>query len=333
MIKYGGGCGHRGWGGPQRRTPGTILLLVILTATQVRAQGSVTKGVDSLGMSPAQTDTAGKKASRPQEDPRKKPTDAKRPDGSQQGDNKPPDTPQTPDKHPPAVIPSVPSVTDTAAISEPGWIEADLVGFKNLNRDRSFGTPALLKMTTRNPRLEVRLATDGYLRQGDRTDGVGDTYFALQYLYKPQAKAGFDLAGRLTTKLPTGRRELGGTQKLDFSGLLLASRDFTKWQLHGDFNLGLSSLTRADAPGVDYQMLAAASLAAPIPGGRWQIFDELVYSSPIQGQRYRATTMCGCAFAQHRYEVYSAAMQWQLHGDAATFQVLFSGSFFLGKMF
>jgi hypothetical protein len=238
-----------------------------------------------------------------------------------------------PDSHPPAVVPSAPSITDTATLGAPGWIECDLTGFKNVNLDRTFGTPTLLKLTSGNRRLQYRLATDGYLRQGNRTDGVGDTYVALQYLFKPQEKAGFDVSGRMTAKLPTGRRELGGTQKLDFNALLLASRDFTKWEFHGDFNLGLSSLTRADAPGVDYQVLAAASTTTPIRGGRWQYSNELVYFAPVQGQRYRVTTMQGFSFAQHRYEVYSAAVQWQLHGDGPTFQLLLSGSFFVGKLF
>ncbi len=266
-----------------------------------------------------------------------KPADVKQGDGKttdpKQADGKAGDGKQEPDNHPPSVTPSAPSITDTATLSAPGWIEADITGFKNLNRDRSFGTPSLLKLTAGNRRLQYRLATDGYIRQGDHTDGVGDTYFALQYLYKPQEKAGFDIAGRINTKIPTGRRELGGTQKFDVGALLLASRDFTKWQFHGDFNIGLSSLTRSGVPGVDYQVLLAASTTTPIRGGRWQYSNELVYFAPIQGQQYRVTTMHGFAFAQHRYEVYSAAVQWQLHGDAATVQVLLSGSFFPGKLF
>lgn len=262
----------------------------------------------------------------------KRPNDTKSATDGKPGDAKQASSDQ-PDSSPPSVTPSAPSITDTATLSAPGWIECDFTAFKNLNLDRSFGTPTLLKLTSGNRRLQYRLSTDGYIRQGDGTDGVGDTYFALQYLYKPQEKAGFDVAGRLTAKLPTGRRELGGTQKFDFNGLLLASRDFTKWGFHGDFNVGLSSLTRVDAPGADYQLLLAASTTVPIKGGRWQYSNELVYFSPIQGQRYRVTTMHGFAFAQHRYEVYTAALQWQLHGDSAAFQVLFSGSFFLGKLF
>jgi hypothetical protein len=312
-----------------RRT-GTLVALCVLTATQVSAQETSGKSGDPP---PKQSDAEKKKGNKAQDAQAKNPADAKNPDVAKQGDVKGPDTPLEADNHPPSVTPSAPSITDTATLSAPGWIEADLTAFKDLNRDRIFGTPSLLKLTSTNRRLQYRLATDGYIQQGDSRDGVGDTYFALQYLYKPQEKAGFDLAGRVTAKIPTGNRNLGGTQKFDFSGLLLASRDFTKWQFHGDFNVGFSSLTRADAGGADYQFLAAASTTTPIKGGRWQYSNELVYFSPIQGQRYRVTTMHGFAFAQHRYEVYNASVQWQLHGDGATFQVLFSGSFFLGKLF
>ncbi|MCW3051009.1 MAG: hypothetical protein JWN14_179, partial [Chthonomonadales bacterium] len=120
MIKYRGVCWKRGWTGPNRRTSGMILLLVGLAATQGRAQGSATRSVDSLGMSPAEIDAAGKNVSKTQENLTKKPTAVKKPEEAKQGDSKPSD------RHPPALIPSVPSVTDTAAISDPGWIEADL---------------------------------------------------------------------------------------------------------------------------------------------------------------------------------------------------------------
>lgn len=309
-----------------------VVLLGGFGATPSGAQGVVVKNADLPATKQAESD-AGKK---PQKSPvvqAPKPAEANKPDAAKTGDTRPPDKPQEPDNHPPSVTPSAPSITDTATLSAPGWIEFDLTGFKNLNRDRSIGTPSLLKLTSGNRRLQYRIATDGFIRQGDHTDGVGDTYLALQYLYKPQEKAGFDLAGRLTAKVPTGRRELGGTQKFDVGALLLASRDFTKWQFHGDFNVGFSSLTRADAPGTDYQVLLAASTTTPLRGGRWQYFNELVYFSPVQGQRYRVTTMQGFTFAQHRYEVYSAAMQWQLHGDASAFQVLLSASFFAGKLF
>jgi hypothetical protein len=237
------------------------------------------------------------------------------------------------DHGPPGVTGGTPTITDTATLSPPGWIECDPGSLKNLDRDRILGTPVLFKMTSGNRRLQYRLATDGYIRDGNKADGFGDTYAGLHYLLASQEKVGYDVAGRFTVKIPTSRPALGGTNKFDFNGLLLASRDFTKWGFHGDFNAGLASLSRPGAPGTDTQYLLAASTTSPIRGGRWQYTNELVYLSPIAGQSGRLTTMHGFAYAVHRYEVYSAALQWQLHGDGATLQVLVAGSFFIGKLF
>ncbi len=237
------------------------------------------------------------------------------------------------DHSPPAVTGGTPTITDTASLSPPGWIEVDPGSLKNLDRDRILGTPVLFKLTSGNRRLQYRIATDGYIREANGADGVGDTYLGLHYLLAAQERTGFDVAGRFTLKVPTSRPALGGTNKFDYTGLFLASRDFTKWGFHGDFNVGLASLSRPSAPGTDTQYLLAASTTSPIRGGRWQYTNELVYLSPIVGQSARLTTMHGFAYAVHRYEVYSAALQWQMHGDGATLQVLFAGSFFLGKVF
>ncbi len=237
------------------------------------------------------------------------------------------------DKSPPALNPGRPTITDPAALTAPGWLETELGIQQDLNRDRIFGTPLLFKLTDRNHRLQYRLASDGYLRLGDRTDGIGDTYAALHYLLTPMTKSGFDVAARFTLKFPTARRPLGGTQKFDPGLLLIASRDFTKWGLHGDFNFGLSSLSRTALRGTDTSMLLTASLTVPIRGGRWAYTNELVYTSPILGQRASVTTMHGFTYAVHRYEVYDVALQWGLHGDGASFQILFGRTFFLGKLF
>ena len=95
-------------------------------------------------------------------------------------------------------------------------------------------------------------------------------------------------------------------------------------------------MRRSDAcrnSGTDSQLLLTASFTFPIKGGRWQYTNELVYASPIQGVRSSVTTMHGLTYAVHRYDVYDVAVQWQLHGDGANFQVLFGKTFFLGKLF
>ena len=238
-----------------------------------------------------------------------------------------------PDNAPPAVVPSVPTITDTAQLTPPGWLECDFGPFKNLDRDRLLGTPLLLKLTARNRRLEYRVATDGYLRQGDGTDGAGDSYLGGQYLFAAQERAGFDLAARLTLKIPTQPTTLSGTGKVDYNLLFLASRDFTKWQFHGDFNLGISSLSRQNGPGVDHQLFLSAATNTPLPGGLWTYMNEATYTTGMAGTKARVTTMQAISYNVHRYEVYSLGLQWQPYGDGATFQVVFGASFFLSKVF
>ena len=233
----------------------------------------------------------------------------------------------------PAVNPSIPTLTDSAALTPPGWLEADFAPYKNLDRDRMFGTPLLLKLTSKNLRLQYRLATDGYLRFAGGSDGVGDTYFAAQYLFKTQPRAGFDVSGRLTVKVPTQPTALSGTGKFDYNALFLFSRDFTKWQFHGDFNVGLSSLSRQGGPGNDQQFFLSAATNTPIRGGRWVYQNELTYTSGVSGGAPRVTTMQAFSHAAHQYEVYSAGLQWQLQGDGATVQFLFGAAFFAGRLF
>ena len=238
-----------------------------------------------------------------------------------------------PDHVPPAVVPSIPTITDTAQLTAPGWLECDFSPLKNLDRDRLLSTPLLLKLTARNRRLQFRAATDGYLRQGDGTDGLGDSYLGGQYLFATQERTGFDLATRLTLKMPTQPAALSGTGKVDYNLLFLASRDFTKWQFHGDFNLGVSSLSRQNGPGVDQQLFVSASTNTPLRGDLWTYMNEATYTTGISGTKARVTTMQAISYNVHRYEVYSLGLQWQPYGDGATFQVVFGASFFLSKVF
>jgi hypothetical protein len=235
------------------------------------------------------------------------------------------------DTGPPAVNPGRPTVTDPAALTAPGWLETELGGLKDLDRDRTFSTPFVLKLTSRNNRLQYRLGADGLIFPGQGANGFGDTNAGLQYLFASQSKAKFDLAGRIAVKLPTAPDFLG-TRKVDYNVLFLASRDFSP-SVHGDFNLGLSNLSRQGAPGTDNQFLATASFTLPIKGGRWQYTNEIVYASPIEGQKSLVTTMHGFTYAVHRYDVYDIAVQWQLHGDGANLQLLFGKTFFLGHLF
>jgi hypothetical protein len=236
------------------------------------------------------------------------------------------------DSHPPAVSGGTPTVTDAAELSAPGWEEWDPGALKDLDRDSLLGTPFTFKYTTLNNRLQYLLGSDGFIEDNAHTRGIGDTFPGVHYLFLPQEKYGFDVAGKFILKVPTARASLGGTSRFDYAGYLLASRDLTKWGLHGDFNAGLSVLSRAGNPGYDNQGLLSASTTCPIPGGRWQYTNELAYFSAMPEQDYKLTTMHGVSYVAHRFATYSAALQIAIHGDLARYQLLFAASFNLGRL-
>jgi hypothetical protein len=238
---------------------------------------------------------------------------------------KPPD-PTPPDTHPPAVSGGTPTVTDQATLSAPGWVEFDPGVLKDLQHDALIGTPFTLKYTTLNNHLQYLLGSDGIVFPNSHISGIGDTYPGIHYQFLSEEKSGFDVAAKAILKVPTAPATIG-TQRPDYSAYLLASRDFTKWGFHGDFNLGVSELSRSGMPGYDRQALLSASTTTPLKGGRWQYTNELVYFSGIEGQDYHLTTMHGFSYAAHRYETYSAALQIGLHGDIPHYQILFAASF------
>jgi hypothetical protein len=229
------------------------------------------------------------------------------------------------DTHPPAVSGGTPTITDAAEVSAPGWLEFDPLVLKDIDFDHNSGTPFSFKYTTYNNRLQYLLASDGVVWLGNTT-GVGDTYPGIHYRFLDEQKSGFDVAAKAILKVPTASEAVGGTGKFDYSGYLLASRDFTKWGFHGDFNAGLSELSRVGQSYVQ-QVLLSGSTTSPIQGGRWQYTNELVYFSGTPGNPYRLTGMNGFSYAVHRYETYSVGLQNAFHGDIAHWQLLFTGSF------
>lgn len=237
-----------------------------------------------------------------------------------------------PDTHPPAVSGGTPTVTDAAEMSAPGWFEFDPGALKDLARDSLFGTPFTVKFTAVNNRVQYLVGSDGFIERDSHTRGIGDTYPGVHYLFLTQDTAGFDVAGKLLAKVPTAKVDTGGTGKYDVSGYVLASRDFTKWGFHGDFNAGIASLSRQDDPGYDTQYMCSGSTTSPFQGGRWQYTNELVYFSPIAGQEYQLTMMHGVSYAAHRYATYSAAIQVAFHGDIPRYQLLLAASFNLGHL-
>jgi hypothetical protein len=236
-----------------------------------------------------------------------------------------------PDTHPPAVSGGTPTITDQATLSAPGWVEFDPGVLKDLDRTSFLGTPLTLKYTTTNNHLQYLLASDGFVFLNDSTFGLGDTYPGVHYQFLTEEKHGCDVAGKFILKVPTAPTTIG-TGRPDYSAFALASRDFTKWGFHGDFNAGISELSRTGNPGYDRQAMVSASTTTPLKGGRWQYTNELVYFSGIEDQTFQLTTMHGFSYAAHRFATYSAAVQVGFHGDVPRYQLLFAASFNLFKL-
>ncbi|MDE2126881.1 MAG: hypothetical protein KGJ62_09855 [Armatimonadetes bacterium] len=238
---------------------------------------------------------------------------------------------------PPAVNPGRPTVTDPASLTAPGWLETEFGGQDNWDRGELWSTPVVFKLTMKNQRVEYRLSSDGLLIVPHGADAIGNTYLAGEYLFRDQQHFGWDLTARYTLTLPTAPSGFG-SRKVDHAILLLASRDFAHSHhgdvtAHVDLNMGVADLARQSAGGRDTELLGTASFTFPLPGGRWQYTNELVYQSPIAGQRSQVTTMHGVSYAVHAWDVYDVALQWQLHGDGPVWQLLFGRTFFLGRLF
>lgn len=230
----------------------------------------------------------------------------------------------------PSVNPGRPTVADPAALTAPNWIEVEFGIQRTLDPDAVLGSPLLLKFTTLNERLQYRVAFDGYLDVPGTDRGFGDSYFAMQYLIAKQGKSGYDVSVRGQVKFPTANSNLG-TGARDYSGLLLASKDYSN-VLHADFNLGVTALSRSGVPGYDNQLMAAASFSFPNPRSRWGYTNEIVYYSPTPGSEAAVTTLHGFTYAVNGHDVYDIGVQLGLQGDVPKWQLVFGRSWMLGHV-
>jgi hypothetical protein len=237
----------------------------------------------------------------------------------------------------PAVNAGRPTLTDTASLTAPGWLETEWGLQRDLRGDLAFSTPLVLKLTMANKRLEYRLGTDAYVwvrdGEGGSIDGFGDMYLAAQYLLTRQSGGMWDTAARLTLKAPTASARRGiGSGRLDYGLLIAASRDLTP-ALHTDLNLAYTTAGRQGAAGTDALVFVSASLTMPIPHSRWQYSNEIAWQTAAQGSGRQVTTMHGVSYAVRPWDVWDVAINFGLTSAAPRYQVLFDRTFFLGRLF
>lgn len=239
-------------------------------------------------------------------------------------------------KNVPAVNPGRPTLTDPASLTVPGYLEVETGVTRILRYNEQLFTPIQFKLTSKNNRLQYRLENDGYNYQrvpGGHIDGLGDTNVGLHYLLTRQSTKQWDTAIRGTVKVPTASGSRGvGSGKTDYNLLLLASRDLTP-SFHVDANLGYTAVGRPGIGGFDNQMFASLSATVPFRRSRWAYTNEIVYQSPISGQRQQITTMHGFTYANRPGDVWDIAVNFGLSPQTPHYQIFVGRTFFLAKLF
>ena len=171
---------------------------------------------------------------------------------------------QTQEDSAPSVTPYRPSVSTPAALSAPGWLEAEAGGVRvhNGGSARQDSLPYTLKLAF-SPDWGVRVAGNAYIRDTDSDGrtlrGAGDTAIVLKRRFGVDDASAFGLEAG--ANLPTAREGLG-SGKTDYSVNAIYSADIG--EVHTDLNLFATRFGAVDAGTGRTQTGWAASLSRQI---------------------------------------------------------------------
>lgn len=183
------------------------------------------------------------------------------------------------------VTPYRPTVSNSAALSEPGWLEMEK-GFALQNeRDgsRQYSLPYLIKFAL-TPDFGVLLGGDGYLSQvtanGARSSGHGDTSLLLKHRVVLDENAGKAIGIEYGFKAPTASTGLGsGEYDWVLNGIY--SDFFSGHSL--DVNLNVTRIGDAFATESAYQYGWSGTVFRPID-------EKLGVMAELSGSMRRGTT-------------------------------------------
>lgn len=171
------------------------------------------------------------------------------------------------------MTPYRPTVSNPAALSEPGWLELEAGVATQQGRDGSHqnNLPYLAKLAF-TPDFGVLLGGDAYISQtanGTRTSGMGDTTILLKHrLVLDSASA---LGCEYGLKAPTARNGLGsGKSDLMLNGIY--SKDISGHAL--DVNLNVTKVGEAAANESAWQYGWSGTVFHPVRG-KWGVMAEL----------------------------------------------------------
>jgi hypothetical protein len=171
------------------------------------------------------------------------------------------------------VTPYRPTVTNSAALSEPGWVELEVGVASQQDRDgsRQNSLPYLAKLAF-TPDFGVLLGGDAYVSQtanGTRTSGTGDT--TLMFKHHLALDSASALGCEYGFKSPTAKSGLGsGKSDLLLNGIY--SRDISGHAL--DINLNVTKLGDALPDESAFQYGWSGTVFRPVDD-KWGVMAEL----------------------------------------------------------
>lgn len=235
----------------------------------------------------------------------------------------------------PEAVPNRPTVSTTAVLSAPGWLEAEVGGLYTRARPdadpiRRASLPYSLKLAF-SPDWGVRIDGEGWVRQtaidGTRESGFGDASFVVKRRFPIDTDSAFGLEASYTA--PAARRGLGlGSGKPDYSLNAIYSADFGDW--HTDLNLVNTRLGSVEPAQGRWQALGAAALSRRIDD-RWGVVGE-ISGTHRHGAPGTAQILGAISYAVFRYAVIDFGAAHGSNRATPTWQAFAGITLVLGKL-
>lgn len=231
----------------------------------------------------------------------------------------------------PSVTPYRPSVSTPAALSAPGWLEAEVGGQNTKGGDssRQVSMPYTLKLAF-TPDWGIRIGGNAFVRNtdsdGNRTTGFGDTAVVLKRRFAIDEGSAFGIEAG--ANMPTAKAGLS-SGKADYSMNGIYSADLGEF--HTDLNLTVTRKGAADVAIGRYQKGWAASLSHGI-GDDWGIVGE--FSGVRQtGLANTAQFLLAGNYNASKSLVLDAGMSYGLNKASPDWSVFAGMTILLGKLF
>ncbi len=234
---------------------------------------------------------------------------------------------------PPAVTPYRPSVSTPAALSAPGWLEAEAgllrVGNPGVNLRESF--PYSLKLAF-SADWGIRVGGEALVRgtnaQDESVTGFGDTSLVLKRRFAMNDHSAFGL--ELGGSFPTAHAELGsGSGGTDVSVNGIYSADIGV--LHTDVNLLVTRLARVATDESQVQTLYAAALSGNL-NARWGIVGELS-GTHQHGADPTAQGLCAASYSAKRTIIFDGGVAKGFLSGASPWSVFLGVTALAGRVF